>query len=84
MNTIDGILVQRKLKGQLKNWTYRSAELGSDHILVTANIEVKPCVSRPHRKVVKRYDVNKLCGRETMQEFQVEIGGAFQRLFGTW
>ena len=37
MNQIDYILVQRKLKGQLKNCsTSRSAELGSDHFLVIA------------------------------------------------
>ena len=81
MNQIDYILVQRKLKGQLKNCrTYSSAELCSDHFLVIANINVKPCVSRSHRKVVKMYDVDKLCDRETRQEFQLKIGGAFNHL----
>ena len=57
MNQIDYILVQRKLKGQLKNCrTYRSAELGSGHFLVITNIDVKPCVSRLQRKVVERYN----------------------------
>ena len=80
-NQIDHILVQRKLKGQLKNCrTYRFAELGSDHFLVIANINVKPCVSQSHRKVVKKYEVEKLCGRETRQEFQVTIGEAFEYL----
>ena len=32
-------------------------------------------LSRSHRKVVKMYDVDKLCGRETKQEIQVKIGG---------
>ena len=81
MNQIDYILVQRKLKGQLKNCrTYISAELCSDHFLVIANIYIKPCVSRSHRKVVKRYDVDKLCDRETRQEFRVKIGEAFEHL----
>ena len=79
INQIYYILVQRKLKGQHKNCrTYRSAKLGSDHFLVTADIE--PCISRSHRKVVKKYDVDKLCNRKTRQEFQVKIGGAFEHL----
>ena len=78
MNQINYILVHRKLKGRLKSFrTYRSAELGTDHFLVIAN-DVKHCVSRSHRKVLKRYDVDKLCDRETKQEFQVKIGGAFE------
>ena len=32
-------------------------------------------MSRSHRRVVKRYDVDKLCGRETKQEIHVKIGG---------
>ena len=62
---IDYILVQRKLKGQLKNsWVYISVELGSDHFLVIANIDVKPCALRSHREVLKRYDVDMLCDKE--------------------
>ena len=75
MNQIDYILVQRKLKGQLKNSrTYRMTERGSDNFLVIASI------------VVKMYHVDKLCDRETRQEFQVKIGGAFEHLLelGVW
>ena len=57
---------------------YISAELGSDHFQIIANIDVKPNVLGAHRKVIKRYDVDKLCDRETRQEFQVIIGGAFE------
>ena len=79
INQIAYIFVQRKLKGQLKNCrTYRSAELGSDHFLVIVNIDVY--VSRSHRKVAKTYDVDKLCDRETRQEFHVKIGGTFEHL----
>ena len=61
MNQIVYILVQRKLKGQINYCrTYSSAELCSDHFLVIANVNVKHCVSRSHRKVVKMYDVDKL------------------------
>ena len=79
MNHIDYIFVQKKLKIQLKNCkTQRPTELGLDHFLVIANIDIKPCVSRLHRKVVRRYDVDKLCDREKRQELHVKIDGAFE------
>ena len=37
-------------------------------------------VSRSHRKVVKRYEVDKLCDRETRQKNRVKIGGAIEHL----
>ena len=57
----------------LKNCrTCRSAELGSDHHFVVI-------VSRSHREVL-RCDGDKVCDRETRQEFQVKIGGAVEHL----
>ena len=51
MSQIDYMFVQKKLKIQLKNCkTQRPAELGLGHFLVIANIDIKPCVSRLHRK----------------------------------
>ena len=80
MNQFVYIIVQRKLKGQINYCrTYSSAELCSDHFLVKANINVKHCVSRSHRKVVKYY-MDKLCDRETRQDVHLKIGGAFKQL----
>ena len=45
--------------------------------MVIRNIDVKPFVSRSHRKVVNVYDVDKRRVIETRQEFQVKIDGAF-------
>ena len=67
MNQIGYILAQWKLKDLLKNCgTYRSAELGSDHFQVIANIDVKAYVSRcfKHMEVVNMYDLDKLYVRK--------------------
>ena len=54
-NQIDNILVHTRLNDQLKNFkAYISAELGSDHFLIIANVDIKPCVSRSHREIVMR------------------------------
>lgn len=44
------------------------------------NINNKSYISKSHRKVVKRYYVDKLCGRETRHELQAMVGGAIEHL----
>lgn len=55
-------------------------QIGAYHFLVIANTYIKTFVSISHRKVINRYDVDKFYDKETMQEFQVKIVGAFEHM----
>ena len=85
MNQIDYIIVQGKWKTKVKNSrAYHSADIGSDHFLVLANIEVRISGKKQKRatKTPKRFDVDKLQNSATAEEFQIQIGGAFEPLIG--
>ncbi len=82
MNQIDFILIQNKSKNIVKNSrAYHSAEIGSDHFLVLANLELKTKTPRTTKAVPRRYDVEKLSGsKELANSFEIQLGGAFAPL----
>ena len=60
---IDFIIMSKKLKSTLKNCRpYNSAEIGSDHSLVIANLVMKKQKKMKYitKKPPKRYDTDKL------------------------
>ena len=67
MNQIDYILIQNKSRQMVKNSrAYHSAEKGSDHFSVLANLQLKLKKPRPAKAVPRRYDVEKLTGRNDL------------------
>ena len=51
MNQIDYILVRKKIKSKVKNSrTYHSADKGSDHFLVLANLSIKDKKTKAYHK----------------------------------
>lgn len=79
---IDFILVERRMKGIVKNCrVYNSADVGSDHSMVVATMNLlckRPRRTRPTRK---RYNVDKLITDvRAAEEFEVQIGGRFEAL----
>ena len=69
---IDFIIMSKKLKYTLKNCrTYNSAEIGSDHSLVIANLVMKKTkkMKNIEKKPLKRYDTDKLQSKETSKKF---------------
>ena len=80
---IDFIIMSKKLKSTLKNCrTYNSAEIGSDHSLVIANLVMKKPKKMKHiaKKPLKRYDTDKLQSKETSKMFASIIGEGFANL----
>ena len=80
---IDFIIMSKKLKSTLKNCrTYNSAEIGSDHSLVIANLVMKKPKKMKHiaKKPLKRYDTDKLQSKETSKKFASIIGEGFANL----
>ena len=80
---IDFIIMFKKLKSTLKNCrTYNSAEIGSDHSLVIANLVMKKPKKMKHitKKPLKRYDTDKLQSKETSKKFSSIIGEGFSNL----
>ena len=76
-NKIDYILIKHKWKSSVtSSRSFPSADVGSDHQLVLANIKLKlKAKEKPKRP--KKYDVNKLSTPETYNTYQVTIGGKF-------
>ena len=61
MNKIHYILVQKRLHSKVKNSrTYHSADIGSDHFLVLANLSMKGKKQKRITKITKGCDVDKL------------------------
>ena len=76
--------VQSHLMVPVKNsHSYRSADIGSDHSLVMANVQLKGKFPKRPRMKGKQYDVGKLINDQKLAEsFKVTIGGAFAPLDG--
>ena len=71
---IDFIIMSKKLKSTLKNCrTYNSAEIGSDHSLFIANLVMKK-PKKITKKLLKRYNTDKLQSKETSKKFASIIG----------
>ena len=76
-NKIDYIMINRKWKGCVTNArSFPSADVGSDHQLVLANIKLK-FKSKQNRNYPKKYDIFKLTNTETKHRYEVQIGGKF-------
>ena len=63
--------------------SYQSVDIGSDHPLVMANVQLKGKLRKRPRIKGKQYDVGKLINDQKLAEsFKVTIGGAFAPLDG--
>ena len=69
------LLIQNKSRQMVKNSrAYHSAEIGSDHFPVLANLQLKLKKPRPAKAVPRRYDVEKLTGRNDLaNDFEVML-----------
>ena len=68
--------MSKKLKPTLKNCrSYHSAEIGSDHSIVIANIDVKKSKKYNYTKKrpPRRYDNDKIQNGETSKKFAAEL-----------
>ena len=81
-NQIDYILIQDKWKNKVKNCrSYHSADIGSDHFLLLANLKFEPSKPKKFKKAQKRYDVEKLTtNADLVRQFKIQVGGAFEPL----
>ena len=80
-NQIDFILVyQDDLKSVKNSRSFCSADIGSDHNLVLANVQFQPPKARRIKSVQKSYDVGRFKNPSVAEEFQARIGGAFEPL----
>ena len=82
MNQIDFIITQEKWKSRIKNSrAYHSADIGSDHFLLLANINLVPKTPKRSKAVPRRFNVDKLVTDNGLaQTFEVKLGGAFEPL----
>ena len=79
-NKIDYIMINNKYKNCVTNArSFPSADIGSDHQLVIANLRLKFKTMRK-TKYPKRYDVFKLKNPQTKSNYEIEIGGRFAPL----
>ena len=60
--------------------SFPSADVGSDHQLVLANIKLKLKAKKRPTQQMKKYNVSKLRSSETKLKFQTTIGGKFEAL----
>ena len=75
LNVIDYILISSRWRSSVTNSrTYPSADIGSDHQLLTANIRLKLTARRRHT-ASKRYDTKKLSDPLVAINFQAEVAG---------
>ena len=76
-NKIDFIIINKKQKHCVTNSrSFPSADVGSDHQLVLANIRLKFKL-KSKSNIPKRYDIFRLKDPETKRKYQIEIGGKF-------
>ena len=80
-NKIDYIIVNRKMRSSITNArSFPSADVGSDHQLVLANIKPKLKAKKKPTQVMKRFNVSKLKSPDTKHKFEITIGGKFEVL----
>ena len=79
-NKIDYIIISNKWKRCVTNSrSFPSADVGSDHQLVMANMKLKfKTKTKPNHP--KRYEVFKLKNETTRRKYEIEIGGRFAPL----
>ena len=79
---IDFIITSQDDKKIFKNSrSYQSADIGSDHSLVMANVQLARKFSKRPKMKGKQYDVAKLTNDQNLADtFKVTIGGAFAPL----
>jgi endonuclease/exonuclease/phosphatase family metal-dependent hydrolase len=76
-NKIDFIMISNKWKNCVNNSrSFPSADVGSDHQLVIANIRLR-FKAKPKPNYPKRYDIFKLKNTNIRQNYEIEIGGRF-------
>lgn len=80
-NQIDHLLINRMWRGSLLDVKVRrSADVGSDHQLVTADIRVKLRAVENTRNMRQRYDIDKLKDPNTSKSFTISLKNKFQVL----
>jgi len=80
-NQIDYIIADSSIIGLFKNCrSYHSPDIGSDHLLVRANLNISGPKFKKLRTLPRRYDVDKLKDRAIVETFQIRIGGYFEPL----
>ena len=73
LNTIDYILISSRWRSSVTNSrAYPSADIGSDHQLLIANVRLKPKARRRYT-ASKRYDTNKLSDLLVAIDYQAEV-----------
>jgi len=77
-NQIDYIIVSQKLIGSIRNSrAFPSADCGSDHQLVMANIRLKWKVRKPIMRA-KKVDVQRLQSEDIRQKYHTEVEAKWQ------
>ena len=80
-NQIDYIIADIRIKSIFKNSrSYHSADIGSDHSLVGAKLNLSPPKFKKSRSLPKRFNVEKLKDPDVVRAFQQRIGGYFEPL----
>ncbi|XP_030840865.1 craniofacial development protein 2-like [Strongylocentrotus purpuratus] len=80
-NQIDFIITKL---GNIKTFqncrSYCSADIGSDHNLVLANVKFSPTKTKRMKSLPKTYDVGRFNDSNIVETFKARIGGAFEPL----
>ena len=80
-NQIDFIITQLDNLRTFQNCrSYCSADIGSDHNLVIANVKLFPIKAKRLKTLPRNYDVSRFCNPVIAEEFCAKIGGAFEPL----
>ena len=80
-NQIDFIITQLDNLGTFPNCrSYCSADIGSDHNVVIANVKLFPIRAKRLKTLPRNYDVSRFCNPVIAEEFCAKIGGAFEPL----
>ena len=80
-NQIDHIMISKeRRKSMLDVRTWRGADIGSDHQLVTALIQLKLKANNKKSQGTVGYDTRKLLNRETNEQFVIECRNRFSVL----
>ena len=80
-NQIDYIITKLENIGIFHNCrSFCSADIGSDHNLVVANVKSLPNKFKRMRSLPKMYDVSRFRDLNIAEEFKAKIGGAFEPL----
>ncbi|XP_038055161.1 craniofacial development protein 2-like [Patiria miniata] len=79
-NKIDFILINRRWKSSISmSRSFPSADIGSDHQLVHANMKLR-LKAKPKSARQTRFDIEKLKDKNVREAFKVRIGGRFEPL----